>query len=135
MTIRDMPTGLANLRYLREALDREVSRALRYGKQLAVLTLQFETAADATHAASHDILRDVAKRLRDQAPRDWFAARAGELEVVVVAPEASSEILEHRAREWLATTARLGVAELGGALQDASGLLATARANANQSSG
>jgi len=141
LTIRDMPTGLANARYLGEALGKDVSRALRYGKPLAVAVLSCEAGVDGTNTTSHDIVREVADKIREGAPRDWFAARDGELEVVILALGASTEQLRQSARLWLDSCGdkhfswRLGVAELGGALQDAATLLASARVNAIQSSG
>jgi GGDEF domain-containing protein len=140
LTIRDLPTGLANGRYLRDVLDREVSRALQYGKRLAVITLQFEPATRAAPAGGHDLLREVADEIRSGAPRDWIAGRGGELEVLIVAPEATRKELEHHACGWLRAcsdviSARLGFAELSGAVQDTLALMASARANAVQLSG
>ncbi len=134
MTMRDMPTGLANERYLRHALDREASQALRDGKQLAVVALQLESALPMADA-SHDIVRALANEINRDAPGDWLVARGGEFEVVVVAPGLSSPDLESRARDWLRTCSQpnlshlLGVADLGDIARDASALLANARAN------
>jgi GGDEF domain-containing protein len=125
-------------------MDREASRAVKRRAPIAIVTLQLEPPTAGSSHASHDLVQTVAQRVRSGMPRDWFAARAADLEVVVVAPETSRENAEHQARGWLQSCSStttpalaLGVAEFGGDLQDATVVLAAARANAKryQSSG
>ena len=140
MTILDMPTGLANVRYLNEMLEREMQRRARSPARarLAVVSLQLGPPTESTLHTSHDVVRALAESVRNGMPHNWLAARAGELEVVVVAPETSREALDHRAQEWLqarepgAPAMKIGVAEFGGVVQDALTLLAAARAEAGR---
>lgn len=136
MTIRDMPTGLANLRFLQEALERELSRARRDDRRLALIALRFELSVGVAHSVSHDILREAGDHIRNQGQRDWFAARTSDLEILVVAPEATKDEAQRQARIWLEAcrgpiaTKRFGTAELGEGANDVNSLIAMARADA-----
>jgi GGDEF domain-containing protein len=138
LTIFDMPTGLANVRYLKEALDRDVSRARNDKRPIALAVFMYEAEPSPT-TTSHDIVRELAHEIRAQAPPAWFAARNGDFEVVIVALGTTSAELARHARLWLASRGaghvgwRFGVAELDAAIPDATALLAAARARVSLS--
>lgn len=130
LTIRDFPTGLHNRRYLQEALERELFRAARNESRLAVAVLDWEPNPE---MASHDLLGAFARRIREGAPREFWAARNAEHEIVVVAPGTSAAELERTVREWLRGCPepnRLGIAEADGASRDSLAVIAAARGKA-----
>ncbi len=89
----DPLTGLANRRALRQALDREVARAARYGNPCAVLVLEidrFKTINDRFgHLAGDEALRRVAATLGASCRASDLLARFGGDEFVVVMPYTS----------------------------------------------
>src|SRR6185437_759523 len=84
-------TGLSNYRYLRESLRREVERASRFGRTLALLVLDldhFKEINDANgHAAGDAVLVEFARRLRAEIREVDFAFRQGGEDFVVLLPE------------------------------------------------
>lgn len=136
LMICDFPTGLANARYLREALTRELSRASISGKSLAVASLQFESPINIATASSHDILEPVARVIRGQAAsQDWIAARGDDLEIIIVAPRTSAASLKHQLQTWLQTTAtsslvNVGLAQSDSALLEQTDIIRIARESA-----
>ncbi|MFH1922498.1 MAG: GGDEF domain-containing protein [Planctomycetota bacterium] len=91
MTITDGLTQVANKRYLLEFLEREISRAIRFGRPLAVIMLDldhFKNINDAYgHLAGDHILRDMSAVLGKLVRREELLARYGGEEFVVVLPE------------------------------------------------
>ncbi|MGH2399288.1 MAG: diguanylate cyclase, partial [bacterium] len=89
----DPLTGLANRRALRQALDREVARATRYGNPCAVLVLEidrFKSINDRFgHLAGDEALRRVAATLGASCRASDLLARFGGDEFVVVMPYTS----------------------------------------------
>jgi len=89
----DPLTGLANRRALRQALDREVARAARYGHPCAVLVLEidrFKAINDRFgHLAGDEALRRVAATLGASCRASDLLARFGGDEFVVVMPYTS----------------------------------------------
>jgi diguanylate cyclase (GGDEF)-like protein len=91
LSLTDPLTGLSNYRYLRESLRREVERASRFGRNLAVLALdldRFKEINDSNgHAAGDAVLAEFARRLRAEIREVDFAFRQGGEEFVVLLPE------------------------------------------------
>lgn len=86
----DPLTGLANRRALRQALDREVARAARYGHPCAVLVLEIDRFKQINdrfgHLQGDEALRKVAATLRASCRATDILSRFGGDEFVVVMP-------------------------------------------------
>ncbi|WP_432834770.1 diguanylate cyclase [Dactylosporangium sp. CA-092794] len=91
LSLTDPLTGLSNYRYLRESLRREVERASRFGRTLAVLALDLDHFKEVNdsygHAAGDAVLAEFARRLRAEIREVDFAFRQGGEEFVVLLPE------------------------------------------------
>jgi diguanylate cyclase (GGDEF)-like protein len=126
----DALTGLFNQRYFHETLRREVLRAQRYGRNLALIVFDlddFKLINDRIgHLAGDSVLAQAAERVRDSARSVDIACRVGGDEFAVIMPESSTtdaELLFRRVSEAVRTTSfgaggqRLrvsaGIAELG----------------------
>jgi diguanylate cyclase (GGDEF)-like protein len=95
LSITDPLTGLWNFRYLSMSLAREIERASRFGRPLAVLMLDldhFKQVNDAWgHGRGDAVLRELASRVSEQIREvDTFARYGGE-EFVLVLPETTAE--------------------------------------------
>jgi len=91
LSITDALTGVYNRRYLMEQLQRELERAIRYGRPLSILLCDvdhFKKVNDTWgHQMGDEVLVQYAKRLRGSLrDTDWIARYGGE-EFVVVLPE------------------------------------------------
>jgi diguanylate cyclase (GGDEF)-like protein len=91
LSLTDPLTGLSNYRYLKESLRREVERATRFGRKLAVIALDLDRFKDINdtygHAAGDAVLVEFARRLRAEIREVDFAFRQGGEEFVVLLPE------------------------------------------------
>jgi two-component system, cell cycle response regulator len=91
LSLTDPLTGLSNYRYLKESLRREVERASRFGRTLAVVALDLDRFKDINdtygHAAGDAVLAEFARRLRSEIREVDFAFRQGGEEFVVLLPE------------------------------------------------
>ncbi|MET0424012.1 MAG: diguanylate cyclase, partial [Actinoplanes sp.] len=91
LSLTDPLTGLWNYRYLRESLRREVERASRFGRTLAVLVLDLDHFKDVNdtygHAAGDAVLGEFARRIRVGLREVDVAFRQGGEEFVVLLPE------------------------------------------------
>jgi diguanylate cyclase (GGDEF)-like protein len=131
MTITDGLTQVANKRYLIEFLEREISRAIRFGRPLSVVMLDldhFKQVNDTYgHLAGDAVLRELTARLGKLVRREELLARYGGEEFVLVLPETglstattiaekARRIVEKRAFAFADTdievTISLGAAEL-----------------------
>jgi two-component system, cell cycle response regulator len=91
LTIMDGLTQVFNKRYLYEALEREIIRARRHQRELAVLMFDidhFKTINDEHgHLAGDHVLKDLARVVQSRIRRDELVARYGGEEFVVMLPE------------------------------------------------
>jgi diguanylate cyclase (GGDEF)-like protein len=89
----DALTGLHNRRYFHETLAREVSRAQRYDRSLALIVFDlddFKTINDRIgHLAGDAVLADAAERVRDSVRSADIACRVGGDEFAVILPEST----------------------------------------------
>ena len=91
MATADELTGVLNRRAVLEALDAEVSRALRHGRQLSVLYLDVDLLKEINdamgHAAGDKVLLDVVSVVRRNTRASDRLGRMGGDEFVVVLPD------------------------------------------------
>jgi two-component system, cell cycle response regulator len=99
----DALTGLHNRRYFHETLGREVARAHRYGRRLALVVFDlddFKAINDRIgHLAGDGVLAEVAERVRSVVRSADVACRVGGDEFGIILPEstlADAEQLSHR---------------------------------------
>ena len=92
MTIIDGLTQVHVKRYLLEALDKEILRARRHERPLALLMIDVEELGTIDGSnGSDDALREVAGILRRCVPRDGIVARDSEKRFVMVLPDHTLE--------------------------------------------
>ena len=89
----DALTGLHNRRYFHETLAREVARAQRYSRSLALVVFDlddFKAINDRIgHLAGDGVLAEAADRIRDVVRSADVACRVGGDEFAVILPESS----------------------------------------------
>lgn len=95
LAILDPLTGIHNRRYLMEFLDREIERAQRHARPLAVILLDidhFKRLNDGfSHLAGDFVLKHLAARLRQRVRAEELLARYGGEEFALVLPETDLE--------------------------------------------
>ena len=95
MAIVDGLTGVPNRRYFEEFLERELARAVRYKRPLALAVIDadhFKQVNDNFgHLAGDYVLRLMARVARETTRREELFARYGGEEFVLVMPEKSAE--------------------------------------------
>ena len=91
MTIIDGLTGIFNKRYFMEALEKEMSRAQRYGRALSILMFDidlFKRVNDTYgHLAGDYVLQALARLISTRSRREEIFARYGGEEFVIILPE------------------------------------------------
>lgn len=104
LAIRDPLTELFNRRYLDETLPREVARAARERQLLSLVFLDidhFKRVNDSHgHAAGDRVLQALGAYLTTHTRAGDIVCRYGGEEIVVVLPNASSEVAFRRAEGW-----------------------------------
>ena len=95
MADRDWLTGLYNRRYLRSALDGEISRSMRHQRTFSLIILDvdhFKVFNDTHgHLAGDAALRDVATLLQQAGRTEDLCARYGGEEFLILMPETDHE--------------------------------------------
>ena len=106
----DALTGLHNRRYFHETLGREVARAHRYGRRLALVVFDlddFKAINDRIgHLAGDAVLAEVAERVRSVVRSADIACRVGGDEFGIILPEstlADAEQLSRRMQQAVAS--------------------------------
>jgi diguanylate cyclase (GGDEF)-like protein len=106
----DALTGLHNRRYFHETLSREVARAHRYGRRLALVVFDlddFKAINDRIgHLAGDSVLAEVAERVRSVVRSADVACRVGGDEFGIILPESTltdAEQLSHRMQSAVAS--------------------------------
>ncbi len=91
----DSLTGLHNRRYFDEVLEREVARAHRYGRPLALLVLDLDDLKLVNdrlgHLGGDTVLAELGDRVREALRSADIACRVGGDEFAVVMPESTAE--------------------------------------------
>ena len=95
LSVTDGLTGLGNYRFFQNTLAREIERATRFHRSLAVLMLDLDLFKQVNDAHGHPVgdavLVEVADRVRDEIREVDVVARYGGEEFVVVLPETGRE--------------------------------------------
>jgi two-component system cell cycle response regulator len=138
MMITDNLTQVGNRRHFDDVIEREMSRARRFGRPLSLLLLDIDDFKQVNdrwgHWVGDSVLRDVAGVVRDRVRREDTVARYGGEEFAVILPEtdldraavvakdileaAAAHVLEYRGLR-VRVTVSVGCAEL---LEDDAGL-------------
>jgi diguanylate cyclase (GGDEF)-like protein len=110
-------TGLHNRRYFHELLAREVTRAQRYGRELALVIFDlddFKSINDRIgHLGGDTVLAETAARARGALRAADIACRVGGDEFAVLLPEASGAEAERLYRRLCAAVSSRPVAGAG----------------------
>jgi diguanylate cyclase (GGDEF)-like protein len=95
LSVTDPLTGAGNLRHMTTTLAREVERATRFERPLALLLLDldhFKRVNDTFgHTVGDAVLRELARRLHDAVREVDTVARYGGEEFVIICPETDAE--------------------------------------------
>lgn len=133
VSARDALTGLYNRWYVIEKIESEINRSLRHGSPMALLMIDLDHFKDVNdtfgHTAGDEVLRNVARVLRESCRVYDVPGRYGGEEFCVVLPETTMRSvpvvaerirarLEQNAREIAGTpvtvTASIGIAGVDG---------------------
>jgi diguanylate cyclase (GGDEF)-like protein len=107
----DALTGLHNRRYFHDTLAREVARAHRYERRLALIILDLDNFKAINDSFGHDtgdrLLREIAARLGASLPAHDLASRFGGDEFAVLCEGIANRLdLARRAQSIIRTVAR-----------------------------
>ena len=120
-SIRDPLTGLFNRRYLEETLEREVRRAVRGGRPLGIIMLDFDHFKRFNdtfgHEAGDTLLHELGKFLQTHIRGEDIACRYGGEEFTLILPEASLDVTRQRAEQLREAIKHLDVKHRGRPLE------------------
>ncbi|MEN6488031.1 MAG: GGDEF domain-containing protein, partial [Smithella sp.] len=98
---RDALTGLFNRRYMEETMNREISRANRYGNPLGIIMLDLDHFKRFNNTFGHEagdlVLQEMGKYLQNSIRKEDIACRYGGEEFTLIMPGASLEVTKKRA--------------------------------------
>jgi diguanylate cyclase (GGDEF)-like protein len=113
----DALTGLHNRRFFHETLAREVARAHRYGRRLALVVFDlddFKAINDRIgHLAGDAVLAEVAERVRSVVRSADIACRVGGDEFGIILPESTLADAEQLSRRMQQAVAARPIADIG----------------------
>jgi diguanylate cyclase (GGDEF)-like protein len=113
----DALTSLHNRRYFHETLAREVARAQRYDRNLALIVFDvddFKAVNDRIgHLAGDSVLADAAERVRDAVRSADVACRVGGDEFAVILPESTLDDADQLYRRIQAAVSARPITEVG----------------------
>jgi diguanylate cyclase (GGDEF)-like protein/PAS domain S-box-containing protein len=102
-SIRDPLTGLFNRRFMDDALDRELKRAVRRERPFGLLMIDIDHFKRWNDTFGHDagdvLIREVSRVLEQHTRGEDIASRYGGDEFLVALPETSLEVCIRRAEE------------------------------------
>ncbi|HME38432.1 MAG TPA: diguanylate cyclase [Steroidobacteraceae bacterium] len=117
LALRDGLTGLYNRRYMEDALNRELHRAERSGKPVAVVMIDIDHFKHFNDKYGHDagdfVLNALARAIMKSIRPSDMACRYGGEELAVVLPEASLEAACQRAEQMRAAIRNTNLTHLG----------------------
>jgi diguanylate cyclase (GGDEF)-like protein len=100
---RDPLTGLYNRRHLTDALERELSRAVRRRSRLGVIALDIDNFKRINDAYGHDAgdaaLQEFGALLAGSIRKEDIACRLGSEEFLLVMPDAATDVVAARAEK------------------------------------
>jgi diguanylate cyclase (GGDEF)-like protein len=101
LSVTDALTGVGNYRFFQTSLVREIERAVRFGRELALLMLDLDMFKSVNDVHGHQVgdavLAEVADRVGAEVREVDILARYGGEEFVVVLPETGREGAGHTA--------------------------------------
>jgi diguanylate cyclase (GGDEF)-like protein len=113
----DALTGLHNRRFFHETLGREVARAHRYGRRLALVVFDlddFKAINDQIgHLAGDAVLAEVAERVRSVVRSADIACRVGGDEFGIILPESTLADAEQLSRRMQQAVASRPIGDIG----------------------
>jgi len=120
-SIRDPLTGWFNRRYMEETLEREISRAARNRRPLAVIMLDVDNFKQFNDAYGHEagdlVLQNLCETLKSHIRSEDVACRLGGDEFVLVLPDTSAELATQRAEELRKAVSHMDVQYQGRLLE------------------
>ena len=112
----DALSGLHNRRYFHETLARDVARAQRYGRRLALIVFDLDDFKDINdrvgHLAGDAVLAEASERMRDAIRSADVVCRVGGDEFAVIMPESG---LEHADQLFVRIQATISERPIGSA--------------------
>ena len=119
-SIRDPLTGMFNLRYLEETLEREMNRSARSGKPIGLMVLDVDRFKEFNdtfgHSGGDALLCELAALLHSITRVEDAACRYGGDEFVVLLPESALDVTLLRAEEIREAANRFNITHEGLAL-------------------
>jgi diguanylate cyclase (GGDEF)-like protein len=113
----DALTGLHNRRFFHETLSREVARAHRYSRNLALIVFDLDDFKEVNdrigHLAGDAVLAEAAERVRDVVRSADIACRVGGDEFAVILPESSLDDADQLYRRIQAAVSARPIGQVG----------------------
>ena len=121
LMVKDGLTQIANRRRFEEEAERELGRARRYGRPLALILFDIDNFKEINdtrgHLSGDQVLKKIAELAQPLLRREQVFARVGGDEFAILTPEADGEAARRLAERVRSRLARHVFAATGGALQ------------------